>query len=438
MADPATTTDPSGRLIRATGRRLYVWTLALVALLVVSIGLVTAVAGLRALDNDVDRALTGAVDAALVALDGELPSSDEQPESDEAPAGQSDTFVLDLAPDGRVVANPSRVALAGLPVVAAIDAAHRTGRDLRTVDLGGTQIRLLTAVVGTAARPVGYVQAGFVLTLHELESRSLALTVLVAGLVGLVGAAVVTALATRRALVPIRQAFDAQLRFVADASHELRTPAAIIRATADVLEREGHVAEGGRPLVEDIIGESDRLAALVGDLLTLATTGSGALVVRHDPVDVGAVAAIAARRAEPIAAARGVSIAVATAGDGRSVVQGDPDRLAQLLLILLDNAIDHAPIPSAIDVMVERRGASVVLSVSDAGPGIPAAERERVFEPFARLDRGDRRGRGNAGLGLAIARQIAAAHDGTLAVTDRPGGGARFVLTLPASGAHAG
>lgn len=438
MADPGRASDPSGRLIQATGRRLYVWTLALVALLVLAIGLVTAVAGLRALDSDVDRALSGTVDAALAALDGELPSSGEQPEADEAPTGQSDTFVLDLAPDGRVVANPSRVALAGLPVLAATDGARGTGRDLRTVNLGGTEVRLLTAVIGPTPKPVGYVQAGFVLTLHEQESRSLALTVLIAGLVGLVGAAIVTALATRRALVPIREAFDAQLRFVADASHELRTPAAIIRATADVLEREGHVAEAGRPLVADIIGESDRLANLVGDLLTLATTGSGALVIRREPVDLGEVATVAARRAEPIAVARGVSIAVASALEGPLAIEGDRDRLAQLALILLDNAIDHAPIPSVIELAVERRGPSVVLSVSDSGPGVPASERERVFEPFARLDRADRRGRGNAGLGLAIARRIADAHRGTLVVTDRSGGGARFVLTLPGSPGGAG
>jgi signal transduction histidine kinase len=438
MADPGKAPDPSGRLIQATGRRLYVRTLALVALLVLAIGAVTAVAGLRALDNDVDRALSGTVDAALAALDGELPSSDEQPENDEAPTGQSDTFALNLAPGGKVVANPSRVALVGLPVIAALDDARRTGRDLRTVDLGGTQVRLMTAVVGPTAKPVGFVQAGFILTLHERESRSLALTVLIAGLVGLVGAAIVTALTTRRALVPIREALDAQLRFVADASHELRTPAAIIRATADVLEREGHVAEAGRPLVEDIIGESDRLASLVGDLLTLATTGSGALVIRREPVDVGEVAKVAGRRAEPIATARGVSITLATADEGRLAVEGDRDRLAQLALILLDNAIDHAPIPSAIELAVERRGASVVLSVSDSGPGVPTSERERVFEPFARLDRADRVGRGNAGLGLAIARRIADAHRGTLVVTDRPGGGARFVLTLPGAPARIG
>jgi signal transduction histidine kinase len=261
---------------------------------VVGIGLATAVVGLEALDADVDHALADTVSVALARLDGELPSTGEQPETDEPPSGSSDTFVLDLGPDGRVAANPSRVALAGLPVGAAIGEARSTGRDLRTVELGGISVRLLTVPIvsagGSASSPVGYVQAGFVLTLHDRESRSLTLTILVVGLIGLAGAALITLLVTRRALAPIRRAFDAQLRFVADASHELRTPAAIIRATAEVLDREGHVAPGGRPLVADIVAESDRLGGLVGDLLTLATMGSGRIVLDRTAVEVGEVA----------------------------------------------------------------------------------------------------------------------------------------------------
>lgn len=432
MVDPGKAAEAPGPLIRATGRRLFLSTLALVALLVLATGVVTTVAGLRALDGDVDRALTGSVDATLATLDGEMPRPGEQPETDEVPAGQSDTFVLDLATDGSILANPSRVAMAGLPVLAALADARRAGRDLRTVDLGGTQVRLLTAIVGPSSAPVGYVQGGFILTLHDRESQSLSLAALGVGLAGLLGAAIVTALATRRALVPIRQAFDAQLRFVADASHELRTPAAIIRATADVLGREGDVGEAGRPLVADIIAESDRLAGLVGDLLTLATTGTGALAIRRELVDVREVGKVAQRRAQPIAAERGVTIRVESQRAQGAFIEGDEERLAQLALILLDNAIDHAPRGSVVGIAVERRGASVLLSVSDAGPGIPPSERERVFEPFARLQRADRRGRGNAGLGLAIARQIAIAHHGLLSVTERSGGGAQFVLTLPA------
>jgi signal transduction histidine kinase len=433
MTDRRRASDPAARLVASTGRRLFLSTLALIALLVVAMGIATAVAGLGALDADVDHALTTTVDAALVQLDGEIPSSDGQTESDEPPSGSSDTFVLDLGLDGRVAGNPSRVALTGLPVKAAFADARAAGRDIRTVELGGIAVRLLTVPVGPAAAPVGYVQAGFVLTLHDSESRSLAMTVLLVGLVGLAGAAVVTLLVTWRALAPIRRAFDVQMRFVADASHELRTPAAIIRATAEVLEREGHVAPDGRPLIEDIVSESDRLGKLVGDLLTLATTGSGSLVLERGPVDLVQVAETAARRGEALAGGRGVTISVLRAATGATIVDGDSDRLVQLALILLDNAIDHAPSGSAVEIGAERVGPSVRLAVTDAGPGIPAAERERIFEPFARLDRGGRRGTGNAGLGLAIARRIADAHGGSIAALAGPAGGARFEVSLPAS-----
>jgi signal transduction histidine kinase len=433
MAEARRPSDQVDRLVTATGRRLYITTLGLVALLIVGVGIATAVAGLRSLDADVDRALTATVDAALARLDGELPSVNEQPETDEPPSGASDTFVLDLRPDGAIVANPSRVALTGLPVADAITGAGSAGRDARTVELGGIPVRLMTARIGSAQDPVGFVQAGFVLTLHDRESQGLVLTVTLVGLAGLAGAALVTLLVTRRALTPIRRAFDAQRRFVADASHELRTPTAIIRATAEVLEREGAVTPEGRALVADIVAESDRLGRLVGDLLALATTSAGDRDIARAPVDLGEIADTAARRAERLAVDRAVRIDVRKAPGGPFTVDGDLDRLVQLTLILLDNAIDHAPDGTPVELAVTREGSAIRLSVSDSGPGIPPADRERIFEPFARLDRADRRGSGNAGLGLAIGRRIAGAHGGSLVAIERPGGGGRFVVTLAAS-----
>ena len=112
---------------------------------------------------------------------------------------------------------------------------------------------------------------------------------------------------------------------------------------------------------------------------------------------------------------------------------GDRDRLTQLVLILIDNALDHAPPGTTVRVAVRPSDRRVELTVSDEGPGIPPAERDRVFEPFTRLP-GVRRDRaGGTGLGLAIAQRIVAAHDGSIAVDDAPGGGARFVVSLPRS-----
>jgi len=427
--------DPTTRLLTVTRRRLIVLTLGLIALLVVGIGAATALVGLRALDADVDRALALSVDGALATLGGELPPAQEESDADETAPASADTFLLYLDGTGKLVANPRRVALTGLPDAAAIAAAASTGRDLRTIDAGGIPVRLLTVPIPATAggAPVGFVQGGFRLTLHDAQSSSLiAAIVLVAGF-GLIGAAIVTLLVTGDALGPIRRSLDAQRRFVADASHELRTPTALIRANAEVLEREDLVTEEGRPLVGDIVTETDHLSRLVGELLQLASTDATELVMDRRPIELGPVATETARQARPLAAERGIGVrAEAPTDDGSSLVSGDRERLAQLVLILLDNAIDHTPDGSTVTVDVRRAGRRVELGVADQGPGIPTAERDRIFEPFTRLP-GVRRDRaGGTGLGLAIARRIVAAHDGSIRVDDAPGGGARFVVSLPA------
>jgi signal transduction histidine kinase len=429
-------TDPTARLLRSTRRRLIAVTLGLIALLVVGIGAATAFVGLRALDADVDRALAASVDSAVATLHGELPQAAGETDADETVPASADTFLLYLDSTGKLLANPSRVALTGLPDVSAAAAAAVSGRDLRTTDAGGVDVRLLTVPVTTSngGSPVGFVQGGFVLTLHDAQSRSLVAVIALVAVVGLLGAAVVTLLVTGDALVPIRQSFAAQRRFVADASHELRTPTALIRANAEVLEREGLVADDGRPLVDDIVDESDRLSRLIGDLLQLAASDATGLVLDRQPVDLAVIATDMVRQAEALAAERGVGVRTLEAAvAGPTFVSGDRDRLTQLLVILLDNAFDHTPHGTTVSVGIRPSGRSVVLTVADQGPGIASADRDRIFEPFARLPGVARDRAGGTGLGLAIARRIAVAHDGTIGVDDAPGGGARFVVTLPAA-----
>lgn len=431
MAESSRPSGPARRLLDATGRRLYITSLLLVALLVVGIGVTTAVAALGALDAEVDRALRVAAEAAVAGAGGELPAEQEIGDTEEVAPRSADTFVLYLDPRGRIIANPSLVTLPGLPVVEALGATTPAG-DLRTVSAGGVSVRLLTLPIGPLAKPVGYAQAGFVLTLHDAQSRSLVLAVAVVGLLGLGGAGLVTLIVTRRAMVPIRASFDAQLRFVADASHELRTPAALIRATAEVLARESLVSPGASPLIDDIVSESDRLGSLVGDLLALSTGSAPDLALERQPVDLAGLARDIARRVAPLAEMRGVSMIV----DAPHVVtvNGDRDRLLQLVLVLVDNAIDHAPSGTPVEISVARRGSDALLTVADRGPGVPFDARERIFQPFARLDAGARRSRGGAGLGLAIARRLAVAHGGDIVVSAGPTGGARFGVTLPAAG----
>jgi two-component system sensor histidine kinase CiaH len=345
---------------------------------------------------------------------------------------QAGTFVLYLSSTGQVIANPARVPLVDLPSMAAVDAAAADGSDIRDVVAGGIPVRLETLAVvrdESGGALAGYVQAGIILTLHDQESARLVWTVALVGLAGLLGAAIVAFVVTGRALVPIRRTLQGQQRFVADASHELRTPATLIRSAAEILEREDLVEPPGRPFVADIGAEADRLGRLVGDLLTLASTDAGMLRVERDRLDLADVTADTVRRAATLAGDRGVELSFGSSGP--TAVHGDRDRLVQLVLILLDNASAHSPTGGTVSVRVEGGARTVRLSVSDQGPGVPAEERERVFEPFHRLP-GERRTTGGTGLGLAIARRLAAAHDATIVIDDAPGGGARFTVTFAA------
>lgn len=151
-------------------------------------------------------------------------------------------------------------------------------------------------------------------------------------------------------------------------------------------------------------------------------------------MDLGLIATDTVRQAQALASERRVRLVIGPAPQDQAVVNGDRDRLIQLLLILLDNAFDHSPPGGTVTVNVQRAGHDVAMTVADEGPGIPRSERERVFEPFTRLP-GVRRDRARGtGLGLAIARQITAAHLGTVIVVDATAGGAAFVVTIPSIG----
>jgi signal transduction histidine kinase len=425
------------RLLRRTRLRLFATTLALLTLLVVGVGAATALMGLSALDADVDRALAAAVDAEAAVIEAEHPSgetgSDDGGEASEGRPAVANTVILVVDAQGRVLANRSGTTLPGLPDADAVSAATATGSELRTVVTPGGAIRVLTRQIsGGGTNPI-YVQGGFDMELHDQQSRSLVLAILVVGALGLLAAAVIAFVVTGRALAPIRDGFESQRRFVADASHELRTPAALIRANAEVLEREGLVSGDGTDLLADVIAEADRLGGLVGDLLQLAAWDETRLVLTTTRIDIAQVARETVRGASALAAEREVRL-VMEAPDAAPAA-ADRARIVQLLLVLLDNAVDHSPAGGQVAVRVRTEGGSVVIEVDDQGPGIPEADRRRIFEPFTRLPGTTRHGSGGTGLGLAVARRIAEAHGGTIEAGAPVRGGARFTVRLPSSSA---
>ena len=363
---------------------------------------------------------------------------DFEADADEQPPAASDTFFLVLDAQGNLLSNPRRVLLAGLPDTAAVTAAAANGEDWRTVYADGAPVRLFTQrVTDGRGGPPAYLQTGMVLSLQEVQRNEILMTILLASLLGLVGAGLVTLLVTRRALTPVRNAFAAERRFVAAASHELRTPVAVVHSLAEVLQREDLVKPEGRQMLDDMISETDRLGRLVGDLLALSAAEAGAVVVEPRQLEARSFVADLARRIGSVAEPRGLSLAidqVGAAATPRLFMVTDADRLAQLLLIFADNAIDHSPAGGRLTLTVggiaERGQRLVRISVADQGPGVPLAERDHIFEPFARLDSRDR-GTKSTGLGLAIARTLADRLGASLHVGDAPGGGAVFSVELP-------
>jgi signal transduction histidine kinase len=223
-------------------------------------------------------------------------------------------------------------------------------------------------------------------------------------------------------LARIEAGHAAQQRFVGDASHELRSPLATIISALEVAVAHPELLDK-ELAARTLIPEAHRMQALVDDLLLLARADERGLVLRREDVDLDDIAADEAQRLR-----RETSLAVHTDLAPTRLV-GDARALSRVLRNLLDNAGLHAT--SRVDVTVTSEDGTAVLSVADDGPGIPAADRDRVFDRFVRLDPDRSRSGGGAGLGLAIVREIVAAHHGRATVDDRPGGGTRMTIQLP-------
>ncbi|MGX1117905.1 signal transduction histidine kinase [Streptomyces ambofaciens] len=218
---------------------------------------------------------------------------------------------------------------------------------------------------------------------------------------------------TNETLAALESSVERQRGFVADASHELRSPIASLRTQLEVAAAHPELLD-----LEGAVADTVRLQRLAADLLLLARLDAG-----ERPADARVDLAALAREA---AEDRG---GVSVRGEGAVQVAGSRGQLGRVLANLLDNAQRHAR--SAVEVSVRRDGDAVVVAVADDGDGVPAADRERIFERFVRLDAARSRDDGGAGLGLAIARDVAVRHGGTLTVHDAPAGGALFELRLP-------
>lgn len=228
-------------------------------------------------------------------------------------------------------------------------------------------------------------------------------------------------------LASLEEASRAQQRFVADASHELRAPLTAIQGNLELLRRQPTMSANER---QEALGEAEREAArltrLVADLLALARADSGATIKRA-PVDLDAAVLDALSAARPLA--HGQTLVLETFEP--ATVLGDADRLKQLFLTLLDNALKYTPPMGSVTVDLCRNGSQAEVIVRDTGVGIPPDALPHVFERFYRADPARARDPGGTGLGLAIAHWIVEQHGGAIRAASQPGQGTTVTVTLP-------
>jgi signal transduction histidine kinase len=342
-----------------------------------------------------------------------------------------------LGVDGAILA-ASAGGTADFPVITLIQGAKQ-GPSSQTVLIGKAEFRIITTPIRHPKDPegaiLGYVQVAGRLDVRDAQRQNLFGSLVLVAIVSLGGAVLVGLLIARRALAPIAAAAARERALVASASHELRTPASVILSSAEILEREGLVKPAGMELLHGIAAESERLGRLSADLLTLSSSqanasGSGRTVtVDLHPINLDDVAREAIERAGPMVKRVGLGLR-ANIGIKRLTISGDTDRLIQLVLGLVENAIRHSPTASSVTIGTSISAEFAEIWVDDEGPGVPLSERERIFEPFYR-GTGQARSHGGAGLGLAIARSIASAHSGTIAAETAVGGGARMIVRIP-------
>jgi heavy metal sensor kinase len=230
----------------------------------------------------------------------------------------------------------------------------------------------------------------------------------------------------------LEKSFTRQRRFVADASHELRTPVAAIRSMTDVALKGSEPSSNDEYLstLQDVNMEVERLGHLINDLLALARADEGQQLREREPVRLDTLAMDVAATIEPLANEKGITLEVEE-GDVPVVVVGDEVRLIQVMMNLLDNAIKYTNAGGKVSLRVGKQGDTACLVVSDTGIGISQEHLEHIFERFYRVDPARSRAAGGTGLGLAIVEWIVQAHEGTIQVESQVDAGTTFTVRLP-------
>jgi two-component system, OmpR family, heavy metal sensor histidine kinase CusS len=343
--------------------------------------------------------------------------------------------------------------------------------DIQIIDVDGSPLRLLTARVEIEGRPytvqLATALGGFYAVLHRLAWLTL-WSIPAVLLLATAGGYWIS----RRALAPVDQlthtarsisahnlsqrltvpqtgdelqrlaetlnemmarlnaAFKRIVQFTADASHELRTPVALVRTTAEVALQKSRDASAYEGALRDILAEAERTSVLIEDLMTLARADSGAETLQFSEVDLGRSVREACSQGSTLAGPRDIEFGWQIPPEEMHV-KGDPDALRRLFLILIDNALKYTPAGGRVSVSLARLDGFGVGEVRDSGMGIAAEDLPNIFERFYRADKAHSHDMGGAGLGLSIARWIVEAHHAEIQVESSPGQGSLFRVRIP-------
>ena len=417
-------------MYRRARLRLVAWYAAIFVAILVLLGVAAFFAMRRALDHETRAGVRATVDEWLAAnpsLDGRAPT----PVDPEFHAETADVFLLVFRADGALLANPRNLEAEEFVEAGAFGRALAGETAWFAVKEHGARLLSLASPVVEGGRVTGVVIAGRSLAARDRALTELLVVLAAAGVAGFGLSLVAGWLLAGRELGPLRLAREQQRAFVADTSHELRSPLAVIRTSSDLLLR-STLADGDREIVEGMREVAADASTLVDEMLQLAQLSERGRTLEHGEPEFAALeeARTVLDQLAPLLAAKGSTV---TAELAPAAGRARPEEVRRIVRALIENTVAHTPAGTALSVATERHGGRVTLVVRDAGPGVAADDRERIFERFARVDSARTPGEHGAGLGLAIVRAIAERRGGSAVADAAPGGGLQVSVSLPAA-----
>lgn len=412
-------------MIRRARLRLTLWYAAIFAVMLLALGSAAYWSLKTSLSDEVDRGVQTVVDAWLATapdLQDLRPVNLEREYDGET----ADVFLLIYRADGTLLANPNDVDAEEITEDGLLTAALRGKARWETVEEDHETMRVLASPIVEHGEVTGAVVGGRSLATHDQQLRILLGVMGVIGGAGLVMAGLGGWLFAGRALRPIAVAYERQRTFVGDASHELRSPIAVIRASSELLLRED-LPQDQRDVIQEIVETSVEASDLVEDLLALAR-----LEREHAPVPSGTSEADEViegllQHLSPLIDEHETTVTRHGAAVRLAI---DTGSLRRTLRALIENVLAHTPQGTAIDIETRMDGDEGVIMVRDSGPGVPASALETLLDPFTRVDTARTPTTGHSGLGLAIARRLVERAGGTLTARNRPDGGLEMTIRV--------